>query len=158
MTALQSLDDEAILGYFQPFYLFASVKHEGLSKVYESVLEEISKSKKPEELSYQGDLISPIDMIEAIVAHHITAPLLRARLETNHEVFYSISKYMEKLSTLPALPVLFEGEDESYADYMKLAPASDACPTQRSLAWIVTTVHLAGRGNSTTAFWAMTFF
>lgn len=80
----------------------------GLLEVYQSVLEEISKSKKPDELRYEGDLVSPIDMIEAIVAHHITAPLLRARLETNHEVFYSIPKYMEKLGTLPQLPVLFE--------------------------------------------------
>lgn len=104
-----------------------TVSHpDGLSDVYGSFLETISNTPTPEEIEYKGDLLFPIRMIESIVMHHIVKPLLKARLETKHEMFCSVAKYMEKVPSLPMLPVMVQGGNVQFAPYMQSQKAIDA--------------------------------
>jgi hypothetical protein len=97
-----------------------------LTEAYKEVLNSILESKKPDDIPYDTDLLAPLNVIEAVVAHHIIAPLIKARLDTDHEVFHSIDKYIELLPTLPPVPVMLVGEDEVFADYMRSGTVGDA--------------------------------
>lgn len=100
-----------------------------ITDFYQEYLNGLMKGKKPEEIAYEADFVSPIDMIESVVTHHVIVPLIAARLETKHEVFYSIEKYLEMLPKLPFPPVIFVGESdysEHYAHYMRNQNIGDA--------------------------------
>ncbi|MCP3444541.1 hypothetical protein [Bradyrhizobium sp. CCGUVB14] len=99
---------------------------DGLLDVYRTFLDAMSNTPLPEDIEYEGDLLSPIRMIESIVMHNIVKPLLKARLETKHEVFYSVSKYLEKIPDLPSVPVFLEGGSVRFASYMQSPKATDA--------------------------------
>jgi hypothetical protein len=97
-----------------------------ITDAYRVMLEQYDRTTKPENVEYTGDLISPVAMIESVVVHYIIKPLITARLETNHEVFWSTTKYLEKLPTLPEIPVVITGQTTRNAQYMRGPNIGDA--------------------------------
>jgi hypothetical protein len=89
-----------------------------ITEAYRSTLQALTSTKKPEELDYGRDLISPIDMMESVVAHHVVVPLIQLRLNTNHEVFYNVWKYLELIRDLPAPPMLMIEGKAYFASYL----------------------------------------
>jgi hypothetical protein len=89
-----------------------------LTTVYKNYLDTILNFPEPETVDYKGDLLSPLTMLESVLRHEVIAPLIQARIESKHEVFYSVNEYMKRFISLPKVPVLeYEGGLE-FAPYM----------------------------------------
>lgn len=89
-----------------------------LRGAYSGFLESIVDFPTPEQIEYRGDLLSPLKLLESIFRHEVIAPLLQARLDSNHEVFYSVDEYMRRLPSLPKVPVIEYPNGVQFAPYM----------------------------------------
>lgn len=89
-----------------------------LLEAYTELLDSVTDVQRPEDVSYTGDLSSPLVLLESIIRHHVMAPLIKARIDTNHAVFYSVTEYMRRFPELPAVPVLEHEGGMTFAPYM----------------------------------------
>jgi hypothetical protein len=87
-------------------------------KSYSVFLKSVSTFPKPHEIDYKGDLLSPLTLIESILRHEVIAPLIRARIESKHAVFYSVYDYMKSFSQFPRIPLIEHDGGMEFAPYM----------------------------------------
>lgn len=99
---------------------------DSVTRNYETLLGDLEKSVRPDQVEYGTDFIAPLNLIEAVVNHHIILPLIRARLETRHAVFYSNLEYLQHVPHLPEIPLLIEDGRPGYASYMAEKNVGDA--------------------------------
>ena len=89
-----------------------------LLKAYANFLAGVLDFPKPHEIDYKGNLLSPLNLLESIFRHNVIAPLLQARLDTNHEIFHSVVEYLRRFSSLPKIPVMEHNGGLEFAPYM----------------------------------------
>lgn len=92
-------------------------------EAYSQLLAQLNAMPSPEALAYRNDLLSPLDMLEATIGRHVMAPLIKARVESSHAVYYSVTEYMRRFPELPAVPVLEHDGGLIFASYM----SDEAC-------------------------------
>lgn len=91
---------------------------EVLISAYSNFLNVVLDFPKPETIDYKDDLFYPLQLVESILRHKVIAPLIQARLDSEHEVFYSVEEYIKRFPALPKVPVLEYDGGFDFAPYM----------------------------------------